>query len=264
MTRSSPRTPGRLYVTTSWDDGHPLDLRIAAMLGNHGLGGTFYVPRTAERETLTPEEIRRLATAFELGAHTMSHVELTATELPQARDEIVQSREWLESVTGAQCQMFCFPHGKFRTEHLDIVRESGFLGARTVELLSTGFPVAVNGLWLMPTTVQAHSHRAAAYLRNVVKRRALHELWRYVLHGMGRDWPDLAEAFWEDTARHGGVFHLWGHSWEIEEHGAWQRLDDILGFLGERTDAEHAVTNAKICETVAGRSIDEHAISSIG
>src|SRR5688500_11915407 len=31
-------------VTTSWDDGHPLDIRLAEMLARHGVAGTFYVP----------------------------------------------------------------------------------------------------------------------------------------------------------------------------------------------------------------------------
>ena len=35
-------------ITTSWDDGHPLDLRVAELLAKYGLQGTFYVPMTAE------------------------------------------------------------------------------------------------------------------------------------------------------------------------------------------------------------------------
>ena len=30
-------------VTTSWDDGHSTDLRVAELLAAHGLKGTFYV-----------------------------------------------------------------------------------------------------------------------------------------------------------------------------------------------------------------------------
>jgi hypothetical protein len=41
------------YITTSWDDGHPSDLRVAELLIKHGLRGTFYVPMTAQTATLT-------------------------------------------------------------------------------------------------------------------------------------------------------------------------------------------------------------------
>ena len=38
--------------------------------------------------------------------------------------------------------------------------------------------------------------------------------------------------------RRGGVFHLWGHSWELEQTAQWQRLDAVLRLLGElRRDA---------------------------
>lgn len=42
------------YITTSWDDGHPLDLRVAELLSEYHLQGTFYVPIAAEAGTITP------------------------------------------------------------------------------------------------------------------------------------------------------------------------------------------------------------------
>lgn len=32
----------QLIITTSWDDGHPLDLKIAELLDKYGINGTFY------------------------------------------------------------------------------------------------------------------------------------------------------------------------------------------------------------------------------
>ena len=34
----------KAIVTTSWDDGHPLDLRVVDLLARYGIKGTFYVP----------------------------------------------------------------------------------------------------------------------------------------------------------------------------------------------------------------------------
>src|SRR5262249_26496051 len=59
------------YITTSWDDGHPLDLRVADLLARHGLRGTFYVPRTAENPTMTARQVRELSGTFEVGGHTL-------------------------------------------------------------------------------------------------------------------------------------------------------------------------------------------------
>ena len=45
------------YITTSWDDGHPLDFRIAELLSEYRLRGTFYVPMESENGTMTPERL---------------------------------------------------------------------------------------------------------------------------------------------------------------------------------------------------------------
>ena len=49
-----------LRLTTSWDDGHPLDLRLADRLAARGFTGTFYVPRHNRegRPVLSAREVR--------------------------------------------------------------------------------------------------------------------------------------------------------------------------------------------------------------
>src|SRR4051794_21779274 len=41
-----------VFITTSWDDGHPLDIRIAELLAKYDLPGTFYIPRASQRPTM--------------------------------------------------------------------------------------------------------------------------------------------------------------------------------------------------------------------
>lgn len=102
-----------LWITTSWDDGHPLDLRLADLLEKHAVPATFYVPLESERGTLAPGKIRELATRFEVGGHTVRHSDLTVLSDENARAEIVGCRERLESVTGKACKAFCFPRASF-------------------------------------------------------------------------------------------------------------------------------------------------------
>ena len=33
-----------ILITTSWDDGHPLDLRLAELLHKYDVPATFYIP----------------------------------------------------------------------------------------------------------------------------------------------------------------------------------------------------------------------------
>jgi len=235
------------YITTSWDDGHPLDLRVADLLANHNLQGTFYVPMRTPKGNLTPAQVRELADAFEIGAHTLHHVFLTRTDDAEGEREIAQSKQWIEQTTGKPCDMFCPPGGKYTRGHLLVMERAGFVGFRSVELLSLALPRKRGGLWELSTTLQAYPHLPMSYARNALKRGALSNLSRFLLHGRGREWPQLAQAMLERVATRGGVFHLWGHSWEIERMNEWQRLENVLRLMSQYTRDVPCVTNGEVC-----------------
>jgi hypothetical protein len=238
-------------MTLSWDDGHPLDMRVADLMLRHGLRGTFYVPRAAERGTMIEAQIRELSDVFDIGAHTLGHVVLTRTCDRQAYLEIAGAKHWIEDVTGRPCSLFCPPGGRYAKRHLRMIERAGYRAIRTVELLSLDWPRRDGALLAMPTSIQAWPHDARSYVQNALKRGALRNLWRYVTHGRAVDWPALSRLLVAETALCGGVFHLWAHSWEIEEAGAWRRLDDVLRFLGEQREAMPALTNAEVCSLIS-------------
>ena len=35
-----------------------------------------------------------------------------------------------------------------------------------------------------------------------------------------------------DVSKRGGIFHLWGHSWEIDSMGLWERLGKVFEYMG--------------------------------
>jgi hypothetical protein len=249
-------------ITTSWDDGHPLDLRVAELLARHALPGTFYVPMCAEHGTMTVPQIRELSGAFEIGSHTLDHVILTHAAERQAWQQIIGSKSWLEDSTGLPCLMFCPPQGKYSGRHLEMVREAGYLGLRSVELASLDCPRPKAGLMLMPTSVQAYPHDPLAFCRNAIKRAAFGNLWRYIVYGRSSDWPVLAGSLLSRAIEGGGVFHLWGHSWELQQTGGWQRLDEVLGMMSEFARQAFLLTNGQICQrspvpAQVGRESDE-------
>src|SRR5208282_826544 len=245
------KTNRTFVMTTSWDDGHPLDMRVAELLVKYGLQGTFYVPRSSQTPVMDRSQIRELSKFFEIGAHTLEHVLIDRLSDREARVQLSGSREWIEGLTGRNCRVFCFPGGKFRNRQLQLVREAGYQAARTVELLSTVSPRRVDGLCLVPTTIQVFPHGPYAYAKNALKRLsapAMYWLRRLLL---SRDWLTLAKAFFLQTVQHGGVFHLWGHSWEIEEQGQWQSLESFLAFAGTHLKGARCVTNGELCGSCA-------------
>ncbi|WP_331730755.1 polysaccharide deacetylase family protein (plasmid) [Kitasatospora sp. NBC_00070] len=235
----------RCEVTTSWDDGHRLDRRLAALLERYSIAGTFYIaPRNVEirpAERLPPEGIRELADRnFEIGAHTLTHQRLPMLPSRQAAVEIRTGKEELEGITGSAVTSFCYPCGAYTATHVRQVREIGFRLARTVmrNSLRPGPPLE------LLTTVNAYAHRVdgpLALRRSGLRLRTAARLYL--------NWDDLAIHWFEQCLGRGGVFHLWGHSWEIEARGDWRRLERVLAHIGNRRDVRY-VTNRELTEPV--------------
>jgi len=238
------------YITTSWDDGHPLDLRLAELLARYGLPGTFYVPRRAEQAVMADTQLRELAKAFEIGAHTLSHVVLPGVADSVAEREIRDSKTYLQDLLGRPVPMFCFPRGRFRARHVRMLTRAGFLGARTTELFSLRPPVHRDGIVLLPTSIQAYPHGPVSYLRNFARRFAWANFRCYVQVSEGRAWGRTAAALLNYAANRGGVFHLWGHSWEIEACNQWRQLEDVFRLVNEQKPNARFLSNGEICDSI--------------
>ena len=237
----------RCVITTSWDDGHPLDLRVAELLAECGLAGTFYVPRSSQRPVMNSSQIRNLSKWFEIGAHTLDHLAIDRLSDFDASAQLAGSREWIEGVTGRSCHLLCFPGGRFRRRQLQLVSQAGFQAARTVELLSIAKPSLVSGLHIIPTTIQAFPHGAFAYARNAAKRFSTAHFASVPVAIHSKGWTFLAEEMLNRAINEGGVFHLWGHSWEIEEQGEWENLERLLKMMSSCRKHSKSVTNGELC-----------------
>jgi hypothetical protein len=81
-----------------------------------------------------------------------------------------------------------------------------------------------------------------------VKRRRLDNLWNYIIHGRSIEWTSLASKLLSRVVHHGGVFHLWGHSWELQETAQWERLEQVLFNIKQWTDVVPCLTNGEVIE----------------
>ena len=225
------RTP--LLVTTSWDDGHPADLRLAELLTKYGLQGTFYVPscNSEGKPVMTPLEIAVLAGQFEIGGHTRDHVRLTEVTPKQAAGQILSNKQWLESLLGREIRGFAYVGGRHNRIVRELVASGGYSYARTIKnLMSTpGIdPMEV------PTTIQFFPHSKGTCFRNLMSggptlRRAAVLAPFLSVDGLAKRCFEVATA----CAAQGGYFHLWGHSWELDRHALWPELESLFGQLRE-------------------------------
>ena len=238
------------YITTSWDDGHPNDERLADLLESYAIPATFYIPRANPLNglpVLSEDSIRRLSgRGFDLGAHTLDHVVLTEQADDRARHQIAASKDWLEQVTGRACKMFSPPCGRFTPRHREMIRDAGFSGFRSVEMWSTELPRRDRELRELTTTIQAYPQPKIGVIKNLAKRRAIRNLRTFVRVGRSGDWTRHARMMIDHCVAKGGSFHLWGHSWEIESPQHWRQAEEVCRAISAAAKQLTLIDNAQL------------------
>ncbi len=241
----------QMYLTTSWDDGSIYDLKLAEVLAKYGVKGTFYVTSgylNNNKQSLSPAQIKELAKNHEIGSHTHSHIVLTEVDDKIVEDEIKRSKETLENIIGQEIRAFCPAKGKYNNKHLYIIRKLGFLFIRTTGYLRTR-NILDRKKRLMHTTLQFYPYRGVPiYLLSALKRKDLEGLGIIIKNlRIANDWEKFSRSILETVKKSGGVFHLWGHSWEIERYNLWNHLELFLKYISE-TDGFIFCTNSELWE----------------
>ena len=235
-------------VTTSWDDAHPADLRLAEELASRGLQGTFYFSRECEGlPRLSPASMKQLANVpgMEVGAHTLTHPDLRHLSDRDMQAEIAGSKAWLEDLLGREVPAFCYPRGLHNRRAVEQVRAAGFRSARTTKGGTTRPPASP---FAYATTLQLYPHPRHIQLRHALKERHWSGLAQQSrLRSWSKEPATLMHAF-HTQGGDNGVLHLWGHSWEIERHDMWAQLGralDCLASIGT------PMTNTAVLEAVS-------------
>jgi peptidoglycan/xylan/chitin deacetylase (PgdA/CDA1 family) len=142
---TGPPPPG--LAALSFDDGMDNNLSVLApLLREYGLPATVFVttglmgrpnpwldPRSGSR-MLTADELRELAGAgVEIGAHTVTHPDLSLLDAAACRREVQDSRDTLRDVTGGPVTSFAYPFCGFGPAAKAAVRDAGFAVAVTGE-----------------------------------------------------------------------------------------------------------------------------------
>jgi peptidoglycan-N-acetylglucosamine deacetylase len=247
-------------VLTSWDDGHALDNKLANLLLRFGVKGTFYVPVTNRGISIGPglgdSDLLRLSKNFEMGSHTVSHPILTRLSTDQASVEIRDSKRLLSEIINQEVQSFSYPGGEFNSNIEKLVKEAGYKNARsTRSFCVTRADSLYHGQYDIGCSLQAKNKPIITKKAFLKEAYLFRHLWALELLNKFRDWGSLAKALFEKAYSSSGVFHLWGHSWEIERNEDWGTLENVLSYIGERRDvsyqtiSEFVSTKENISET---------------
>ena len=145
-------------ATITFDDGLENLHRIALpIMRELGVTATVYVPSgligraypwATEKSFLRimgEPELRELAAAgIEIGAHTVTHPDLSICSYEECLQEMADSKRALEAIVGEPVATFAYPFARFSSEAERAAADTGFTGAVTYSTLShDGGPYAI-------------------------------------------------------------------------------------------------------------------------
>lgn len=142
------RKPRGKEVLITFDDGHRTYLEHGLpILTRYGLKSAQFLvwkhlTGTWQHDYFDLAEAKELSQnpLVELGAHSMTHSSLTEIPLTSAKDEIIQSKDYLQKALGKEIKYFCYPRGAFNSDLVEIVRQAGYRLAFRTSLKFGSYP----------------------------------------------------------------------------------------------------------------------------
>ncbi|MBI5352124.1 MAG: polysaccharide deacetylase family protein [Chloroflexi bacterium] len=120
-------------VLITFDDGH-LDNYTNAypIMKKYGFTGVLYIVANymGAEDYLNADQIIEMASAgWEVGSHSVNHLDLTKLDPEQQRYEIIESRSILESRLGVPVLTIAYPFGLSNSSVVDYTVHGGYVGA---------------------------------------------------------------------------------------------------------------------------------------
>lgn len=187
----------------SFDDYHPLNIKLGKLLKSRGLIATFYI-ETNNPAALT--QIKKLhAMGHEIGGHTLSHPsDLKALPIMEAKAEMEACKQQIENITGEECYSFAYPRGRYNEDIIYLLKKIGYKDARTTKVLNYDNPI---DYYQLETTLHIYDGRKEYN---------------------GKRWDEFVDEYLEAAIARQGVFSIWGHAWEMDRDDQWERFIKFL------------------------------------
>ncbi len=221
-------------LTLSYDDGVKADLRLLEIMKKYGLKGTFNLNSKSElfncgcwHGKMNEEQTYNafVDCGQEIGLHGNRHIFLDKVPLPEAMNEMVQNRSYLEKKFNRIVRGMAYAYSGYNDDIVQMLRMLGVVYARTTES-SHSFDIPKDWLRLKPTC-----------------------------HTREEEFSGLADTFFNNSPeekpkhRESWLFYLWGHSFEFDDRNNWYLIEDFGARACGRKDIWFA-TNIEVYEYV--------------
>jgi len=236
--------------TTSWDDGHPLDVRIADTLEEFGFVGTFYASTGPEgRRLISDNSLARIGRNHELGVHGRTH-----TIFPElSREALAEEIHWaVEELArfGSVGHVVAPPRGKIDGATRRFIGRLGF-AVRTGAIIGAA---AVRGNSLEPT-FQLYPHVRKTIIRNCLYRRRIPTATILLELAREDELRERSRRLLRAAATRQGYVHMWGHAADVERLDLWKALRGLLAMAADLGLA--GVSNSEAFDRLSHKKITE-------
>lgn len=237
-------------VTTSWDDGVKGDLGTIKLLERYGLKGTFYITvgNLNKKRFLSKIDVRDIfRQGHEIGAHTVTHPRLPLVPIQTARLEIERSKNMLEKMIDAEVVSFSYPKGQYNKAVKKLVAQAGFKIARTTKAFCVDRP---EDPFEVGTSISIEAYRimlGTSFMRKFLFR---YNLVKVILGA--RDWEKRAQIMFDIAYKMNGVWHLFGHAYQIKNERTKARLEKILEYVANRSNVMYG-SNKQISRFITSK-----------
>ncbi len=206
-------------LTMSYDDGQAADRRLVSIFNQYGIKGTFHLNSglMGQGGRIGAEEAAALYDGHEISAHTATHPTIERSPNETLVMEIMEDRKKLERIAGYTVRGMSYPNGSYNRSIMELLPRLGIEYSRIVP--------STNGFG-MPDD--------------------WHE-WKPTCHHKQR-LMELAESFVGlQKKQYLYLMYVWGHSYEFDQDGNWELIEEFCRYVGGRDDIWYA-TNIEIVE----------------
>lgn len=230
-------------VTLSYDDGVVSDIRLSKLLREYGMKCTFNINSALTRESgnvgrLSFDEMEEhlLGGGHEIAVHGEYHLAPAKQRTVAGIRDVLDCRITLEKRFGRIIRGMAYPDSGITVKttsasSIDKIKQYLFdldiAYARTLGGDNDNFDIPDDWYAWMPT---AHHNNGC--------------IFDYIDKFINMREDDI--YFVKRTPR---LFYLWGHSYEFDRDGNWDRIEKICQSLGGKNDTWYA-TNIEICDYV--------------
>lgn len=241
LRRDIPLFPGgkKKALTLSYDDGITQDERFIELLNKYGVKCTFNLNSglMGDRDRLIQagvdvshykiekEKIAEIYKGHEIAVHSVSHPDLPRVPKGMIAYEISECRKVLEEIVCKPVTGMAYPIGTWSEKVMEVAECCGITYARTTKQ-TFGFDLPENFLAWHPTCHHTEREKMFELLEEFLK--------------------PISDADYRNPR----VYYLWGHTYEFDIYGDWDKIEQFLEKASGKEDIWYT-TNEEICKYAA-------------